>query len=77
MMKKILKAGPNQMETLRRLRADAAAIDKEVRICSDRIRQTGDFYIRLRFREKAMEQKLAASQHSDPSHNSGASDRTS
>ena len=28
MMKQILKAGPNQMETLRRLRAEAAAIDK-------------------------------------------------
>ena len=75
-MKKILKAGPNQMETLQRLRADAVAIDKDVRICSDRIRQTRDFRIRFWFREKQMEQKFAASQHLDPSP-SGASDKTS
>ena len=76
-MKKILKAGPNQMETLRRLRADAAAIDKDVRIRSDRIRQTRDFYIRFRFREKAMEQRFAASQRSDPSHSGASGDKTS
>jgi hypothetical protein len=73
MMKKILRAGPNQMETLRRLRTDAAAIDKDVRISSERIRQTGDFRIRFKFREKKMEQTFATSQHSDQSH-SGASD---
>jgi hypothetical protein len=75
MMKKILRAGPNQMETLRRLRADAATIDKDVRISSERIRQTSDFRIRFRFREKKMEQTFATSQNSDPSH-SGASDRS-
>jgi hypothetical protein len=42
MMKLILKAGPNQMETLRRLRTEAAAIDKDVTVHSDRIRQTRD-----------------------------------
>ena len=56
MMKQILKAGPNQMETLRRLRTDAAAIDKDVTIRSERIRQTRDFRIRFWFREKKMEQ---------------------
>lgn len=67
MMKKILKAGPNQMETLRRLRTEAAAIDKDVTVRSERIRQTRDFRVRCWFREKAMEQRFAASQHSDPS----------
>ena len=65
MMKKILKAGPNQMETLRRLRTDAAAIDKDVTIRSERIRQTRDFRIRFWFREKAMEQRFAASPNSE------------
>jgi hypothetical protein len=32
MIKQILKAGPNQMETLRRLRTEAAAIDKDVTV---------------------------------------------
>ncbi len=68
MMKQILKAGPNQMETLRRLRTEAAVIDKDVTVRSERIRQTRDFRIRFWFREKAMEQKFAAAQHSDPSH---------
>ena len=36
MMKQILKAGPNQMETLRRLRTEAAAIDKDVTVRSER-----------------------------------------
>jgi hypothetical protein len=31
MMKRILKAGPNQMETLRQLRTEAAAIDKDAK----------------------------------------------
>ena len=52
MMKQILKAGPNQMETLRRLRTEAAAIDKDVTVRSERIRQTRDFRIRFWFREK-------------------------
>ena len=43
MMKQILKAGPNQMEKLRRLRTEAAAIDKDVTVRSERIRQTRDF----------------------------------
>jgi hypothetical protein len=79
MMKQILKAGPNQMETLRRLRTEAAAIDKDVTVRSERIRQTRDFRVRFWFREKAMEQRFAASQHSDPSDSdSGASgDKTS
>jgi hypothetical protein len=51
MMKQILKAGPNQMETLRRLRTEAAAIDKDVTVHSDRIRQTRDIRIRFWFRE--------------------------
>jgi hypothetical protein len=34
-----LKAGPNQMETLRRLRTAAEAIDKDVTVRSERIRQ--------------------------------------
>ena len=38
MMKQILKAGPNQTETLRRLRTEAAAIDKDVTVRSERIR---------------------------------------
>jgi hypothetical protein len=67
MMKQILRAGPNQMETLRRLSTDAAAIDKDVRIRSERIRQTRDFRVRFWFREKEMEQRFAASQHSDRS----------
>jgi len=49
MMKQILKASPNQMETLRRLRTDAAAIDKDVTVRSERIRQTRDFRIRFWF----------------------------
>jgi hypothetical protein len=68
MMKQILKAGPNQMETLRRLRTAAEAIDKDVTVRSERIRQTKDFRIRFRFREKTMEQRFAASLHSDPQH---------
>jgi hypothetical protein len=75
MMKKIVKAGPNQMETLRRLRADAAAIDKGVRIRSDRIRQTSDFRVRFWFSEKKMEQTFATSQHSDPSHSGATTER--
>ena len=58
MMKRILKAGPNQMEILRRLRTEAAAIDKDVTVRSERIRQTRDFRIRFWFREKAMEQRF-------------------
>ena len=77
MMKQILKAGPNQMETLRRLRTDAAAIDKDVTVRSERIRQTRDFRIRFWFREKAMEQTFAASQHSDPSDSGASGDKTS
>jgi hypothetical protein len=77
MMKQILKAGPNQMETLRRLRTEAAAIDKDVTVRSERIRQTRDFRIRFRFREKTMEQRFAASQHSDPSHLGASGDKTS
>ena len=77
MMKQILKAGPNQMETLRRLRTEAAAIDKDVTVHSDRIRQTRDFRIRFWFREKTMEQEFAASQHSDPSHSGASGDKTS
>ena len=50
MMKQILKAGPNQIETLRRLRTEAAAIDKDVTVRSERIRQTRDFRIRFWFR---------------------------
>jgi hypothetical protein len=67
MMKQILRAGPNQMETLRRLRTDAAAIDNDVTFRSERIGQTRDFRIRFWFREKKMEQRFAASLHSDPS----------
>jgi hypothetical protein len=52
MMKQILKAGPNQMETLRRLRTEAEAVDKDVMVRSERIRQTRDFRIRFWFREK-------------------------
>jgi hypothetical protein len=77
MMKQILKAGPNQMETLRRLRTEAAAIDKDVTVRSERIRQTRDFRIRFWFREKTMEQRFAASQHSDPSHSGASGDKTS
>ena len=62
MMKQILKAVPNQMETLRRLRTDAVAIDKDVTIRSEQIRQTRDFRIRFWFREKKMEQRFATSQ---------------
>ena len=76
MMKQILKAGPNQMETLRRLRTEAAAIDKDVTIRSERIRQTRDFRVRFWFREKAMEQRFAASQHSDPSDSGASGDKT-
>jgi hypothetical protein len=50
MMKQILKAGPNQMETLRRLRTEAEAIDKDVTVRSERIRQTRDFRVRFWFR---------------------------
>jgi hypothetical protein len=77
MMKQILKAGPNQMETLRRLRTEAATIDKDVTVRSERIRQTRDFRIRFWFREKTMEQRFAASQHSDPSHSGTSGDKTS
>ncbi len=77
MMKQILKAGPNQMETLRRLRTEAAAIDKDVTVRSERIRQTRDFRIRFWFREKVLEQRFASSQHSDPSHSGASGDKTS
>ena len=77
MMKLILKVGPNQMEALRRLRTEAAAIDKDVTVHSDRIRQTRDIRIRFWFREKTMEQEFAASQHSDPSHSGASGDKTS
>jgi len=77
MMKQILKAGPNQMETLRRLRTEAAAIDKDVMVRSERIRQTRNFRIRFWFREKTMEQRFATSQHSDPSHLGASGDKTS
>ena len=77
MMKQILKAGPNQMETLRRLRTEAEAIDKDVTVRSERIRQTRDFRIRFWFREKAMEQRFAASQHSDLLHSGASSDKAS
>jgi hypothetical protein len=77
MMKQILKAGPNQMETLRRLRTEAATIDKDVTVRSERIRQTRDFRIRFWFREKTMEQRFAASQHSDPSRSGTSGDKTS
>ena len=77
MMKQILKGGPNQMETLRRLRTEAAAIDKDVTVRSERIRQTRDFRVRFWFREKAIEQRFAASQHSDPSHSGASGDKTS
>ena len=77
MMKQILRAGPNQMETLRRLRTEAAAIDKDVTIRSERIRQTRDFRVRFWFREKAMEQRFAASLHSDPSDSDASGDKTS
>ena len=74
-MKLILKAGPNQMETLRRLRTEAAAIDKDVTVHSDRIRQTRDFRIRFWFREKTMQQEFAASQHSDLSYSGASGDK--
>ena len=77
MMKQILKAGPNQMETLRRLRTEAAVIDRDVAVRSERIRETKDFRIRFWFREKAMEQRFAASQRSDPSHSGASGDKTS
>jgi hypothetical protein len=77
MMKQILKAGPNQMETLRRLGTEAAALDKDVTVRSERIRQTRDFRILVWFREKTMEQEFAASQHLDPSHSGASSDKTS
>ena len=77
MMKQILKAGPNQMETLRRLRTEAAAVDKDVTVHSDRIRQTRDIRIRFWFREKTMQQEFAASQHSDPSHSGASGDKAS
>ena len=77
MMKLILKAGPNQMEALRRLRTEAAAIDKDVTVHSDRIRQTRDIRIRFWFREKTMQQEFAASQHSDPSQLGASGDKTS
>ena len=66
-----------RMETLRRLRTEAAAIDKDVTVRSERIRQTRDFRIRFWFREKTMEQRFAASQHSDPSHSGASGDKTS
>jgi hypothetical protein len=77
MMKQILKAGPNQMETLRRLRTEAEAVDKDVTVRSERIRQTRDFRIRFWFREKAMEQRFATSQHADQSHSGASGDKTS
>jgi hypothetical protein len=77
MMKRILKAGPNQMETLRRLRAEAAAVDKDVTIRSERIRQTRDFRVRFWFREKTMERRFAASRDSDPSHSGASGDKAS
>ena len=77
MMKQVLKAGPNQMETLRRLRTEAAAIDKDVTVRSERIRQTRDFRIRFWFREKTMEPRFAASQDTDPSHSGASGDKTS
>jgi hypothetical protein len=77
MMKQILKAGPNQMETLQRLRTEAAAIDKDVTVRSERIRQTRDFRIRFWFREKTKEQEFAVSQHSDPSRPSASGDKKS
>ena len=77
MMKQILKAGPNQMETLRGLRTEAAAIDKDVTVRSERIRQTSDFRIRFWFREKTMEKGFAASQHSDLSHPGASGDKKS
>jgi hypothetical protein len=77
MMKQILKAGSNQLETLRRLRTEAAAIDKDVTVRSERIRQTRDFRIRFWFREKTMEQEFAASQHSDLSHPGPSGDKKS
>jgi hypothetical protein len=76
-MKLVLRAGPNQMETLRRLRTAAEAIDKDVTVRSERIRQTRDFRVRLWFREKAMEQSFIASQHSDPSPSGASGDKTS
>ena len=77
MMKQILKAGPNQMETLRRLRTEAAAIDKDVTVRSERIRQTRDFGIRFRFQNKTMEQGFAASLHSDLQHTGASGDKKS
>jgi hypothetical protein len=75
MMKQILKAGPNQMETLRRLRTEAAAIDKDVTVRSERIRQTRDFRIRFWFHKKAMEEGFAASLQSDPQHPGASGDK--
>jgi hypothetical protein len=76
-MKQIVRAGPNQMETLRRLKTAAEAIDKDVTVRSERIRQTKNFRMRFRFREKAMDQSFAASQHLDPSHSGASGDKKS
>ena len=76
-MKLVLRAGPNQMETLRRLRMAAEAIDKDVTVRSERIGQTRDFRVSLWFREKAMEQGFIASQHLDPSPSGASGDKTS
>jgi hypothetical protein len=76
-MKQIVRTGPNQMETLRRLKTAAEAIDKDVTVRSERIRQTKNFRMRFRFREKAMDQRFAASQHSDPSHSAASGDKKS
>jgi hypothetical protein len=76
MMKQILKTGPNQMGTIRRLRTEAAAIDQDVTVRSERIK-TRDFRIRFWFREKTMEQRFAASQHSGPSDSGASGDKAS
>ena len=54
------------METLRRLRMAAEAIDKDVTVRSERIGQTRDFRVSLWFREKAMEQGFIAWIHHPP-----------
>jgi hypothetical protein len=76
-MKQIVRAGPQQMETLRRLKIAAEAIDKDVTVHSERIRQTKDFRSRFRFQKKAMEQGFAASLHSDPQHSGASGDKKS
>ena len=76
-MKQTVRAGPHQMETLRRLKTAAEAIDKDVSVRSERIRQTTDFRIRFRFQKKTMEQEFAASLHSDPQHSGASGDKKS